>query len=152
MKKGVYGVLQRIPLYGPGATHDKSTLRNVRRIAMNISCFLCGEKLEIRQSKKLKPYFICDKCGLQAFIRKEPGINKLIEIAGDKDGEIKLSGEISGLISHLEKLRDQEKEIQGKKGFLGLNSNEDLEIAEKAIKGQIRNIQNKLKRGSRVRK
>ena len=40
-------------------------------------CFLCGELLEIKKTIKDKPYFICDPCGVQAFVRRAEGIGKL---------------------------------------------------------------------------
>ena len=40
----------------------------------SIPCFLCGTDLAIRTDKNKKRYFICDHCGVQAFVRKETGI------------------------------------------------------------------------------
>ncbi len=45
-----------------------------------IPCPLCGIPLEIRESVKSKPYVICNSCGMQMFIRKESGIEKLKKI------------------------------------------------------------------------
>ena len=42
-------------------------------------CPICGEKLDIRIGKKEKPYCICDSCGVQLFVRKSTGIEKLAE-------------------------------------------------------------------------
>jgi predicted nucleic acid-binding Zn ribbon protein len=42
-----------------------------------LPCPLCGLSLKIRESVKKKPYFICDPCGMQIFIRKEQGIKTL---------------------------------------------------------------------------
>lgn len=42
-----------------------------------IPCFLCGGKLRVKFTKNEKPYFICDPCGLQVFVRCKPGISKL---------------------------------------------------------------------------
>ena len=45
-----------------------------------LPCLLCGRKLEKRTSKKNgKPYFVCDPCGIQLFIRKQQGIELLEE-------------------------------------------------------------------------
>lgn len=43
----------------------------------SIPCFLCGTDLTIRTDKNKKAYFICDHCGVQAFVRKETGIARL---------------------------------------------------------------------------
>jgi chaperonin cofactor prefoldin len=42
-----------------------------------LPCFLCGCKLEKRISKTGKPYFICDPCGIQFFVRRKDGIERL---------------------------------------------------------------------------
>ena len=43
----------------------------------SIPCFLCGRNLKKRLSKRLKPYFVCDGCGIQLFIRGKQGIERL---------------------------------------------------------------------------
>ncbi len=45
-----------------------------------IPCFLCGKQLDRRIDKNEKPYFVCDPCGMQAFIRRKLGIEKLDEL------------------------------------------------------------------------
>jgi len=47
--------------------------------AEKIPCFLCGNQIEVKNTIKGKPYFICDLCGLQTFIRRARGIEKLKE-------------------------------------------------------------------------
>jgi uncharacterized Zn finger protein len=45
-------------------------------------CPLCTHPLEVRLTKKNKPYVICDPCGVQLFVRGPDGINtfkRLIE-------------------------------------------------------------------------
>jgi hypothetical protein len=44
-----------------------------------ILCFLCWKKLHERTSKRGKPYFVCDICGIQLFIRGKQGIERLKE-------------------------------------------------------------------------
>ena len=54
----------------------KKELRNKR-----FPCPLCEFKQEIRISEKNnKPYIVCDYCGVQLFIRKKEGVNKLIAL------------------------------------------------------------------------
>jgi predicted RNA-binding Zn-ribbon protein involved in translation (DUF1610 family) len=51
-------------------------------------CPLCGEGLTPRQSKKGKPYVVCNGCGVQMFVRTEEGIqrfNKLMAEATTRD-------------------------------------------------------------------
>jgi len=37
-------------------------------------CPLCTRGLDIRETKKDKPYVICDPCGMQLFVRNDTGI------------------------------------------------------------------------------
>ena len=51
-------------------------------------CPVCTHPLEVRLTKKNKPYVTCDPCGVQVFIRGPDGIeefSRLIE-QGNRDG------------------------------------------------------------------
>jgi hypothetical protein len=39
-------------------------------------CPLCFVLLDVRYSKKNKPYCVCDNCGVQLFIRGKEGIER----------------------------------------------------------------------------
>jgi DNA-directed RNA polymerase subunit RPC12/RpoP len=43
-------------------------------------CFLCAKKLDLRISKSAKPYFVCDDCGVQIFVRRKKGIERLYRL------------------------------------------------------------------------
>ena len=43
----------------------------------SLPCFLCGRSLEKRMTKNDKPYFVCDPCGVQLFVRRKQGIERL---------------------------------------------------------------------------
>ena len=45
-----------------------------------ILCFLCTHKLEQRIDKHGHPYFVCNSCGMQIFVRGEEGIKNLAEL------------------------------------------------------------------------
>jgi hypothetical protein len=45
-----------------------------------IPCFLCVQELQQRTDKNRKPYFICDPCGVQIFIRGRQGIKNLSQL------------------------------------------------------------------------
>lgn len=47
-------------------------------------CPLCQKGLDIRISKKQKPYCICSSCGIQLFIRERDGIERLEKKTGFK--------------------------------------------------------------------
>jgi hypothetical protein len=40
-------------------------------------CPLCKQELERRTDKNQKPYFVCDDCGTQFFVRRPAGIHRL---------------------------------------------------------------------------
>jgi len=39
-------------------------------------CPVCTEPREVRETKKSKPYLICDPCGVQVFVRGPAGIGE----------------------------------------------------------------------------
>ena len=45
-----------------------------------IPCFLCSQELGKRSDKNHKPYFICDPCGVQIFVRGRQGIKNLDQL------------------------------------------------------------------------
>jgi DNA-directed RNA polymerase subunit RPC12/RpoP len=45
-----------------------------------IPCFLCSQELPQRKDKNNKPYFVCDPCGMQIFVRGRQGIENLAEL------------------------------------------------------------------------
>jgi len=51
-------------------------------MAKVIPCFLCSQELEQRKDKHAKPYFVCDPCGMQIFVRGRQGIKNLGELTG----------------------------------------------------------------------
>ena len=44
-----------------------------------LPCPCCGTGLEQRTTKRFKPYFLCELCGVQLFVRKKYGIERLEE-------------------------------------------------------------------------
>ena len=51
-------------------------------------CPICKDPLDVRKSKKGKPYVVCDCCGVQMFVRNRVGIgafNQLVERAETED-------------------------------------------------------------------
>jgi DNA-directed RNA polymerase subunit RPC12/RpoP len=46
----------------------------------HIPCFLCSQELPQRKDKHSKPYFVCDSCGVQVFVRGRQGIKNLAQL------------------------------------------------------------------------
>ena len=49
-------------------------------MAKVIPCFLCSQELKQRKDKHAKPYFVCDPCGVQIFVRGRQGIKNLDQL------------------------------------------------------------------------
>lgn len=71
-------------------------------------CFLCREDVEVKKTKKDKPYFVCNPCGMQVFIRGRAGIERMEELAK------------SGIKKDLNSLKNRAAEL--KKDILAIKS------------------------------
>ena len=58
----------------------------VKRDLRLFPCCVCGEAREVRTTKKGKPYMICDRCGVQMFVRVETGIRRFDQLVADAAG------------------------------------------------------------------
>lgn len=47
-------------------------------------CPVCRKDLDIRISKKQKPYCVCQDCGVQLFIRGKRGVSRFSQMTGFK--------------------------------------------------------------------
>jgi transcription elongation factor Elf1 len=54
-------------------------MQNHLNYPKKFSCPVCGELCEVKNSKKEKPYYFCDSCGVQVFIRGKDGVNRFME-------------------------------------------------------------------------
>jgi hypothetical protein len=86
-----------------------------------LPCVLCGAKLEKRTDKNRKPYFVCNPCGIQFWVRRQHGIellDKLLRDAAKNEIPFKeradevyqiqaLLTEITGVKQQIERLESQ---------------------------------------------
>jgi DNA-directed RNA polymerase subunit RPC12/RpoP len=91
--------------------------RNVERSQMaKIPCILCSKELQLRRDKHRKPYFICDSCGVQLFVRGRQGIEnlaQLIKTLRERDFPFREhAGVLHEIQAVLTELRGVEKEIE----------------------------------------
>ena len=56
-------------------------------ITGQIHCPVCNTPLELKESKKLKPYCLCLECGIQIFIRGKIGISRLRKLLAHRGGK-----------------------------------------------------------------
>lgn len=118
-----------------------------------IPCFLCGNGLRVKNSKRNKPYFICEPCGVQVFVRREQGILKLKALllsisksAVNYPGAQGRVTDLVGQINRLGELKAKLTEVQNKQGFMEfLTGDGSLALAEKVILQEIHAIENQFK-------
>ena len=108
----------------------------------SIPCCLCGADLEIRSDKHMKPYFICDHCGVQAFVRKQTGIvqlEKLLRNLRTQDFQFaKHKESFLQVCAVLNEIDDVKREIEKQKSKIGLfSSDPDAERAIEALQARI---------------
>ncbi len=123
-------------------------------------CPTCKEELELRIAKNQKPYCICDRCGVQLFIRKAYGIRKLAgfldielneewpELSKDKNVIINFS-QLGSLISRHNQLAGKLEEIEQKEDWLSIDKTTEPE--KSSIMQEIKKIReeiNKLTKNS----
>jgi DNA-directed RNA polymerase subunit RPC12/RpoP len=70
----------------------------------SIPCALCSRPLEQREDKNGKPYFVCDECGTQFFIRGVVGKERLAKLLRSCKGN-GLGAKIATLVEELESLQ-----------------------------------------------
>ncbi len=110
-----------------------------------IPCVLCGSKLEKRVDKNGKPYFICDPCGIQLFVRRKRGMELLNEAFRNLD---KAQVPFSVHARNLHEIRALIKEIDGVKNEINkigsfFLSDEESRIRS-ALKTKLQNLLSQL--------
>lgn len=103
----------------------------------------------IKRTKRDKPYFLCDPCGVQAFIRRKKGIRLLKTLAtylGDSPiAYPKGRGgafTVLGLVNRLAQLKAKHQEIEDKQGWF--DTDEGLELATNALENEIQQVEGQL--------
>jgi hypothetical protein len=90
-----------------------------------LPCLLCGASLDKRTDKNLKPYFVCNPCGIQLFVRKQHGINllnKLLRDAAKHELPFKQRADdvyqIQALLTEINGVKEQIKRLESQISFL----------------------------------
>ena len=113
-------------------------------------CCVCSVGLEIRLSKRGKPYCTCLLCGIQIFFRGKTGIRRLTEILrSDKlaFGNAFETIPAITLFHQIEQMRLHKKQLEEKQGLIIKDS--DLTNAIRAIDNEIERAQIELAKLSR---
>lgn len=109
---------------------------------LKVPCFLCRNGLEIRTDKNGKRYLVCDDCGIQAFIRRKPGIALLEKLAQDFKGgnllilpDANLTFDAQAAITEIQNLKREIKKLKRQKGFFSTDA--DSRRAIKALRERV---------------
>ena len=115
-----------------------------------LPCLLCGKTLEKRTDKNGKPYFVCDPCGIQMFIRRKDGIerlNKLLRMSEKNLIPFRQHAhrlfEIQALLTEIDGTRKEIKRLEDSVGILFRDK--DKVLACNLLKTQLENLFNELK-------
>jgi DNA-directed RNA polymerase subunit RPC12/RpoP len=116
---------------------------------LKIPCFLCSQELTQRTDKNRKPYFVCDPCGVQIFIRGRQGIKnlaQLIETLQERDFPFRQHAEtLYEIQAVLTEIRGIEKEIKSLESVLDIFfTDEHKERARELLKARIETLLGRL--------
>lgn len=117
-----------------------------------LPCFLCGNKLEQRTAKNGKPYFVCDPCGTQFFVRRKQGIEKLKRLIRTIEKHRRLLGANAGALFQIRTILDElagiEDEIHKLDDSVGIFSKPSKEKTEtrKLLKQRMQSLLDELER------
>ena len=115
----------------------------------SIPCLLCGRSLQQRRSKKGKPYFVCNPCGVQLFIRCKLGMEKLEELKkaipehstfGETPQKLL---EVQQAVSVIKGIEKAIADLEKNKGFIFFGQNEVRikQALQEQLESAIRNLE-----------
>ena len=110
-----------------------------------IPCFLCAGELTQRNDKNSKPYFVCDPCGVQIFVRGREGVKNLAQLITTlKERDFPFQAHAQTLYeiqAVLTEIRGIEKEISAMESVLDiLFTNEHKERTRKLLDARIETL------------
>lgn len=98
-------------------------------------CVLCASPLPVRRDKHGKPYFVCDPCGMQLFIRRAAGQERLEAAIQGMAGTPKWQQRspsllrVRHLIADVEELGRTIRALAGQQGFFSVDRDLERQIA-----------------------
>jgi len=48
-------------------------------------CPVCKDEVQVKRTHRGKPYWQCDPCGVQVFVRRQEGIKRFLEDKGEDE-------------------------------------------------------------------
>ena len=126
----------------------------VKELSGKVPCHLCSQDLEVRRDKHGKPYFVCETCCMQVFVRGQRGIKNLshlIDTLREHDfpfrEHARVLYEVQALLSEV---RGLEKELEALDSLFDVFASErhikDKERARESLNARIDNLLLELER------
>jgi hypothetical protein len=146
----IRGTLQRSNQTNVNVTLEPAGSQGDPLFGKKYPCCLCGNGLEIRFTRKAKPYTTCLGCGIQTFFRGKTGIKRLIQIVSSN---ILIAGKGSNtelaviLFNRIQQLRAHKCDLEGKQGLIIRDP--DLMNAIRAVDNEIKQVQGELEKMGR---
>ena len=107
-----------------------------------LPCILCGKNQDQRIDKNGKPYFVCDPCGTQFFIRRKQGIEKLEQLFRElakRDFAFSRNAqslyEMQAILSEINGLKSEIEKLDAQIGIIFVD--EDKVQARKSLKKRV---------------
>ena len=117
-----------------------------------LPCLLCGDDLDQRKDKHQKPYFVCNPCGMQMFVRRAQGaenLQHLIKTLHEREIPMRAHArnlfEISAIVQELNGVERELKKLEDSIGFFSKPSEEKLRAIE-LLKTRMQTLLNDLER------
>jgi hypothetical protein len=117
-----------------------------------LPCWLCGNDLEQRKDKHQKPYFVCNPCGMQMFVRRAQGaenLQRLIRTLQEREIPMRAHArnlfEISAILQELNGVERELEKLQDSIGFFSKPSEEKVRAME-LLKTRLQTLLNDLER------
>src|SRR5437868_2257872 len=107
-----------------------------------LQCWLCGKTLDLRSDKNGKLYVVCNPCGLQVFVRRKDGMDRLQKLCTslqkmkiELDGHTELLFSIQGILRQIAGLKSEIENLNEKDDFFF--PDEEIIRARNALQGRV---------------
>lgn len=122
-----------------------------------IPCFLCGTELKQKMSYKKKPYFVCNRCGVQIFVRREQGIENLRALVRTLKGHdfpfrehARVLFEIQAVLAEIRGVKKEIKALDSDFAlFASDKDNKDKERTRELLNARVESLLSQLERVAR---
>lgn len=121
-------------------------------------CFLCNQPAQVKLDRNNKPYFICEDCGVQSFIRRNKGIHKFKPLLDTSEAMVIIeptdtAQDSIGMLDRITFLENKLKELHDKQSlWRQFFPDKRIELVEKAIKDEIKQLDKRLKHLAQIKR